>query len=307
MALPAPPRRRGAGPQPGPAPARRSAAPRARRPVPRGRPGAGDLRLQRHRPEPAGRRQRPLPRHRDRPAARPTIAAHRRSSRPARTSSRPAASPRPCDPAGPTAAPFASSTASTRSTRRPPSPGSSAISIPASSARAVSVCSRARTLSSNVIRTAVENAGVSRATADRRRRLAVSEIRWVRPHGRDRRAVCGRGPMTSSTGSVPTATEWCSRPSRCGSPNRCSTSSASSPLGDGVGVPLVGLDDRSVRPPRRSWRRAPHVPRRQGPGVAHRVRHRRRDRAGADPFGDDRGRTRRGGALVVRRADPCDR
>ena len=57
--LPLPPRarRRGPGPQPGAAPPPRPARRRARRPVPRRRPGAGDLRLQRLGSRPAAGRR----------------------------------------------------------------------------------------------------------------------------------------------------------------------------------------------------------------------------------------------------------
>ena len=58
VALPPRARRRGPGPQPGAAPPARAARRRPRRPVPRRRPGAGDLRLQRRRPRPAARRRR---------------------------------------------------------------------------------------------------------------------------------------------------------------------------------------------------------------------------------------------------------
>ena len=59
----------------------------------------------------------------------------------------------------------------------------------------------------------------------------------------------------------------------------------------------------TVRPLRRGrrWRRAAHVPRRQGPGVADRRRHRRRDRLGPPPQRDHRRSEGRGGAPAPRR------
>ena len=83
LALPPRPRRRGPGPQPAAAPPPRPARRRPRRPLPRRRSGAGDLRLQRRRPRPARRHRRADAGHRDHRPARPTIAPRRRSSPPA--------------------------------------------------------------------------------------------------------------------------------------------------------------------------------------------------------------------------------
>ena len=99
---------------------------RARRPVPRRRPGAGDLRLQRRRPHAAHRRGRPAAAVSRSSTCRPTTARRRRSSPPASTSCAAAGSARTPCPRGATAPRCGWSPPTTRSTRRRSSPRSSA-------------------------------------------------------------------------------------------------------------------------------------------------------------------------------------
>ena len=74
------------------------------------------------------------------------------------------------------------------------------------------------------------------------------------------------------------------------------------PFGDGAALRTwIATTEPVRRARRRRRRRAPHVPRRQGPGVAHRRRHRRRDRPRAAPLGDDRRGAGRGGPAAARR------
>ena len=79
-------------------------------------------------------------------------------------------------------------------------------------------------------------------------------MRWVRPHGRDLPAVCGRGRMTSSTGSVPTATESVLTPEQVRVAESVLEFLREQPLGDGAAYrswvsttdPFDLRDDRGV-------------------------------------------------------------
>ncbi len=170
-----------------------------RRPVPRRRSGAGDLRVQRCRSDPARRRRDPLPRRRDHPPAdEPPLHARRSCS----------AGLHVLDVSGqPTT--LVSSRADgpvversrarpTRRTRRGASPASSPRATPRWCAPARSACSSARTPRSP--RSPMHS-------GRRRRRSAAAPARparrcrpWsARSPRSDRRRNCGRGPTTPST------------------------------------------------------------------------------------------------------------
>ena len=240
VALPPRARRRGAGPQPAAAPAARAAARRARRPVPRRRPGAGDLRLQR-------RRSRaccvdvgdPHARRRGHPAADepPLHAADRRGRRGTSSTCR-RSSRRRVASAAATARPWRSSAPTTRTTRRRSSPRSSAACDP------------------RVVRTGAvaragphERPGRPGSAGPWRRRRADPRARTLAPGsplGRRRPARSTALPSASAAAGVGPRHARGRIPGDAGRSERhrrapdgrppCSSSSASQPFGDGAAL-----------------------------------------------------------------------
>ncbi len=296
LALPARAGRRGAGPQPAPVPPARAARRRPRRPLPRGRPGAGHLRLQRRRPGSARGHQRADAGDRDhRPADQPPLdAADRRRRR-----GRPPCG-RPGTP-GPLVAGRRAARPHRRRRRRDPRGGagrrsSCARSIRARHAAGTSPCSPGPTTSSPGCRP-----------------------RWRRPVCRSPTSSCGPGRRCLRRSQPPPA---CRRRRACASGRTTSSTATTTaddaaerrvaptvldflreqPLGDGAGLRgwLATMRPFSRR---RRGRRTAHVPRRQGPGVDDRRRHGRRDGLGAPSQRDDRCGEGGGGASAARRVD----
>ena len=302
LALPPRARRRGAGPQPAPTPAGRHPPRRARRPVPRRRPVAGDLRLQRRRPDAARRRGAPVSRHRDHPPAdEPSVHAADRRCRAARARRQRATgrtrvepSRRPCgqrDRAAPT-----------RTPRRPASPRSSPPATPRSCAPARSPCWCARTPRSAPIVDALAGGGhrrppqrVGRRFADagrdppgRRARVGVAAAGVGPRHARRAEPRRARLEPTAIAGPPPgrrarARTRPACRPCRARVPPRLAARRR-------CRVPGLGGHHQPVRRRQRRRRRGADVPRVEGSGVAHRRARRRRDQPRAPQVGHDRRR-----------------
>ena len=308
LALPSRPRRRGAGPQPRAvrtAPTARRPAPR---PLPRRRPGTGDLRVQRRRSVVAGRRRSPPTRRRGRPPAPRTGAARRRSSPPRLHVLR-----CPAQPGDAVSARGRRSGGRGPRRRRRARRGrhSSPASSPANR-RALLRDGQVAVLARTHEQLAMLRAGARRPQASRcaSRRfrpgspLAAADRRRRRRCGR--RRSCGPGRTTCSRLAPPAVGGDDVR--RHEQADRRVAAAAldflrEQPYGDGSGFRVVDRHDGAVRRARqRRRRRAADVPRRQGPRVAHRGRHGSRDRTGPAPIGDD-GRRQGGGGSPAPRGD----